>query len=303
LIIVGAIIFHQNSFLKINYESVKKNPENLRLFYWILGIGILGYAYFIEPFRFIVNEKSLKVPHWSRELNGFKIVAVSDIHGGSHSVTEERLQFLTEQINSQNPDVVVLLGDYVSQTSGKKNSSLKMSIETVAQNLKGLKAKYGVYVIIGNHDWWYDEKKVRSEFERVGFKVLENETSSFEINGKIVTILGIEDFWKREKVDVKNVLEKVQPNENIIGITHNPDSFDQTPEVISLLLAGHTHGGQVWIPFIGAPIPVAKKKYTAGHIIKDDRNLFVTVGFGTTGPSIRFGVPPEIAVITLNSQN
>ena len=269
----------------------------------ILGLGVLGYAYFIEPYRFIVNNQTLKVPHWSRELNGFKIVAVSDIHGGSNSVTEARLQFLTEQINAQNPDVIVLLGDYVSQTSGKLNSDLKMPIETIVENMKGLKSKYGVFGVIGNHDWWYDEKKVRAEFESVGFKVLENETASFVANGKTVTILGIEDFWKREKVDVKKVFDNVQPPENIIGITHNPDSFDQTSEAISLLLAGHTHGGQVWIPFIGAPLPVAKREYTAGHILKDGRNLFVTVGFGTTGPAIRFGVPPEIAVITLNSQD
>ncbi len=87
------------------------------------------------------------------------------------------------------------------------------------------------------------------------------------------------------------------------GITHNPDSFAQTPGTISLVLAGHTHGGQVLIPFYGAPLHVAKREYYKSHTVEDGRNLFVTSGFGTTGPQIRFGVPPEIAVVILNAKD
>ena len=286
------------------FKKIFKYTSRLILGGMILGLILLTYAY-LEPYRLVVKEVSLNVPNWSRELNGFKIVAVSDIHGGSHAVTEERIRTITEQINAQNPDIVVLLGDFVSQVDEDKSiraRDLKMPIETIAKNLSGLKANYGVFVAIGNHDWGFDQKKCRTEFEKVGFTVLENETKSFEVHNKTVTILGIEDFWKRGKVDVKDVLDKLPTLENIIGITHNPDSFDQTPESLAILLAGHTHGGQVNFPFIGAPIVPAKKEYTAGHVEKNGKNLFVTSGIGTSGLPFRFRVPPEIVVITLNGR-
>jgi len=269
-------------------------------------LGLLAiYAYFIEPRITLVNQYTLKVPHWSKELNGFKIVAISDIHGGSNTMTEEKLRYLTELANGQQPDVILLLGDYVSQSqrhAAGHDKDLRMPADVVMDNLKALKAKYGVFAVIGNHDWWYDEKIVRAELERVGFRVLENEAASFEANGKKVWILGIEDFWKRKTVDIAQPLAEIEPQENIIGITHNPDSFDQTPDSLSILLAGHTHGGQIYIPFYGPVMPVAKKEYTSGHIVHDGRQMFVTKGVGTSGPGMRFCAVPEISVLTLEAE-
>jgi predicted MPP superfamily phosphohydrolase len=267
-----------------------------------VGVALLMYAYFVEPNLLLINRFTIKVPHWSKELNGFKVVAISDIHGGSNSMDEAKLRYVAEQANAQQADVIVLLGDFVSQSGDKHDSGLKMEPATIADNLKELSAKYGVYAVIGNHDWWHGEKEVRAELERVGIKLLENEASSFDVSGKQVSVLGIEDYWKRRKVDISAPLSQIAVKENIIGITHNPDSFDKTPADLSILLAGHTHGGQVWLPFIGAPIPVAKQEYTYGHIVHDARHLFVTKGVGTSGPGIRFCAVPEIVVLTLESE-
>lgn len=266
----------------------------------ILVAALFGYAYFIEPRRLVIHEETLKIPNWSANLNGFKVVAISDIHGGSNHVTEEKLQKIVEQANAQNPDLIVLLGDYVSQMRGQKNA-LKMPMETIAENLKGLQAKYGVYAVIGNHDWWYEDKKVRSELERAGIKVLENEVAQFKVGDETVWIWGIEDLWKNRKVPT-SAFENITDKRNIIAITHNPDSLLRSPNEISLMLAGHSHGGQVNFPFYGAKAWVNDPRFMAGEAVVDGKHIFVTTGIGTSIVGFRFRVPPEIAVLTLQSQ-
>ncbi|HEY8562702.1 MAG TPA: metallophosphoesterase [Pyrinomonadaceae bacterium] len=268
------------------------------LFSFFAAIGCGFYAYFIESRRLVVTVKKLEIDGWSDGQNGFKIVAISDLHAGAHYMDEARIRSIVERANAQNPDLIVLLGDFVSEVDGR-GTALTMPVEAMADNLKGLRAKFGVFAVIGNHDWWHDEQKVRENLERVGYRVLENQAESFEKDGEKVTVLGIEDFWKRKKVDIEKVVANIGSNRNIIAITHNPDSFDQLPKEISLLLAGHTHGGQVVIPFYGPPIVVAKREYTRGLVRKNNQSLFVTTGVSAM---IRFGVPPEIAVLTLESR-
>jgi len=271
----------------------------------LIGAILFVYAGWIEPNRLVVNPANIRLKKWDKSLNGFKVVAISDIHGGSDFIDESKLTMIVEIVNQQNPDIIVLLGDFVSQVHDDKPikaRDLKMPMETIAQSLKGFQAKFGVFAVIGNHDWWYDEKDCRTQLENVGFTVLENESKSIEVKGKMVTILGIEDFWKRRKVKIDEVLARHSNQENIIGITHNPDSFDQTSDALAILIAGHTHGGQVRFPILGAPIVPAKKEYTAGYFANDGKNMFVTTGIGTSGLGIRFRVPPEIAVLTIYGQ-
>lgn len=263
----------------------------------VIIASLFGYAYFIEPRRLVIHEETLKIPNWSGNLNGFKIVAISDIHGGSNHVTEEKLKQLVEKANAQSPDIIVLLGDYVSQTDGKR-SALKMPIETVAENLKGFQAKYGVFAVIGNHDWWYDDKKVQAELERIGIKVLENETAAIQVGNETISIWGIEDLWRNRKVPA-DAFEKIADKKNILAITHNPDSLLSTPNAISLMIAGHSHGGQVNYPFYGAKAYVNDPRFMAGEAVVDGKHVFITTGIGTSIVPLRFRVPPEIAVLTL----
>jgi uncharacterized protein len=264
-----------------------------------LAFICLGYAYFVEPRLLIIHKEVLKIPNWSPKLNGFKVVALSDIHGGSSYINEEKLRRIVEQTNAQKPDIILLLGDYISEQRGQ-HSQLRMPVETISENLKGFQANYGVYAVIGNHDWWYDDKKIQAEFERVGIRILENETHSIQVNDETVWIWGIEDLWRNGNVPT-DALGKIAEKKNIIAITHNPDSLLKAPNGFSIMFAGHTHGGQVWFPFYGGYPFVNDRRFMAGEAVVDGKHIFVTTGIGCTGPQIRFRVPPEIAVLTLES--
>ncbi|MGD9563905.1 MAG: metallophosphoesterase [Pyrinomonadaceae bacterium] len=277
-----------------------------------LAAAVLAYAYFIEPHRLVITEAALEVPNFSPALNGLKVVAISDIHGGSNGVTPERLRELVTTANEQSPDIIVLLGDFVSERrfnrealkrpDGTDRTELKMPVADIADGLAGFEARYGVYAVIGNHDWWHNETSVRRELERVGITVLENQVKPIAADGETIYLWGIEDYWRERRVPVANTFDTIPEKRNIIAITHNPDSLLKTPEGISLMLAGHSHGGQINFPIFG-PYPfVNDGRFMRGEAVVDGRHVFVTSGVGCTGPQIRFRVPPEIAVVTLNAE-
>jgi uncharacterized protein len=277
---------------------------------WLKRIGItiiitvtlltaaVGYAYFIEPKRLVITETTMRVPNFSPKLNGLKIAAISDIHGGSNGVTPERLRELVTKTNEQQPDIIVLLGDYVSELrfnrealkkpEGTDRTELRMPVSVIADNLAGFKARYGVYAVIGNHDWWHNQAAVRREFERVGIKILENQVEHIAVGDETINLWGIEDYWKNRKVPVANSYEAIAEKKNIIAITHNPDSLLKAPQGISLMLAGHSHGGQVNFPIYGPHPFVNDIRFMKGETRVDGKHVFVTSGVGCTGPQLRF---------------
>jgi predicted MPP superfamily phosphohydrolase len=277
----------------------------------ILLAAFLSYAYFIGPRQFVVVEETLVVPNWSPKLNGFRVVAISDIHAGSNYAPEERIRYMVEQTNAQNADIVVLLGDYVSESKfdrearkkpfGTDRTELHMPVVTIADILGGLKAKHGVYAVIGNHDEYHNAPKITREFERVGIKALENQVAEIEVNGEKITLWGIEDLWKNRKVPVE-AFDAIPDKRNVIALTHNPDSLLNAPVGISLMFAGHSHGGQLNWPIFGPIAAVNDKRFMDGHAVVDGKHVYITSGVGTSVIPFRFRVPPEIAVVTMRSE-
>jgi len=284
----------------------------------LLGLLCLAYSYFIEPSRLVVTEQDIAIKDWDPAFDGLRIAMISDIHGGSNGASAENIRRVVETTNAQNPDLVVLLGDFVSQGGTREpinERPLRMSMRDVADNLSGLNARLGVYAVLGNHDGWYGDNEIAAELTRVGYRVLQNEIAFVRDNGASFRLLGLKDHlkldsWLSFDNTVRSVVNSYPKEGQIVVLEHSPDIlyilnyWKQLNPDLKLMLAGHTHGGQVWLPILGAPFVPSSvgQRYTRGHINEEGIDMFVTSGVGTSILPFRFLVPPEVAVVTIRSE-
>jgi predicted MPP superfamily phosphohydrolase len=267
----------------------------------LLVLACLGFwVVLIEPNRLVVHPEAIRIDSWPSEFNGLRVAMISDIHTGGPFINDQKLKTIVETTNALNPDLIVLLGDYMS---GNSWHSHRVEPGITAAGLKNLRAPLGVYAVLGNHDWWYSGTRVRGAFEANGIRVLDDEVTEIKWHDKSFWLVGLADLWTRPQ-HINETLAKVPAGSTIIALTHNPDIFPRLPQSVPLLLAGHTHGGQVNFPLFGTPIVPSRfgPKYTAAHLFEDGHHLFVTTGIGTSILPVRFRVPPEIVILTISAK-
>ncbi len=265
-----------------------------------LGVlALAGWSVLVVPDQLIVRTATIVLPRWPRALDGLRVVAISDVHAGSPHVDAEKLRALVALTNAQHPDLIVLLGDYVIQgvTGGHF-----IPPETTDSELGALRARLGVYAVLGNHDHWLDGARVKRAFTAAGIPVIDDDVTPVRSPQGELWLLGIHDIWTGWP-DVGAQMRRVPAGMPVLALTHNHDIFPSLPPGIDLMLAGHTHGGQVRLPLLGSLIVPSSygQRFAQGHIVESGQHLFVTAGVGTSILPVRFRVPPEISLLIIKS--
>lgn len=283
----------RNSSIGIN----RKTPMNRRSFLKLaLSSGALAlvgsYPIFIERNIVLVNRYKIPVDNLPPAFHGFTLAHLTDVHLG-FLVSQSFVEEIVHRINGLDTDVIVCTGDYVHESNSIEE------IDKVWPILSKLSARHGVYSVLGNHDHWADTNRSLYWLERSGQNIRHQCKPIYKGRERIL-IGGAGDFWGDE-LKIDRIFSGSDQDDIRILLSHNPDSVDTefvTP--LSLVLSGHTHGGQVVIPFGGAPwVPVKNKNYVSGLIATPRTSLFISRGIGWTILPMRFNCYPEIAVLEL----
>lgn len=257
------------------------------IFISIIIILLLCYSTFIEPNKIKITKYHIE----NTKLKGLKIGFISDFHLKSNH--QKRLKKIIKLLKEQNPDIILSTGDFMYNHKTKGS----MKIETIAEELSKIIPQYGFYTVLGNHDWLADGIHITKMLQEKNINVLDNSNIRISLNtGESLYIAGVEDYQTKSP-NINNALQNT--NKSTILLTHNPDIFPQLTKKITLTLAGHTHGGQVRLPFIGAVIVPSKfrSKYAKGVIKENGNIMIVTQGLGNSILPFRFNCSPEIVLI------
>ena len=255
-----------------------------------IGAAVFCWAYFVEPTMIRVEEVTVEARALPNAAQGLKIVHFSDAHLG-FGLDEQMLADVVEQINAQSPDMIAFTGDLYDDYSKSDIDDAK-----VIELLGKLSARLGKYAVLGNHDYGPQaQARIDEILSAAGFTVLYNDMLQLPEYG--LSIFGMDDCMFG-KGSASAFL--AQPESFNLVLCHEPDVFAQMNGV-DLMLSGHTHGGQIRLPLLGATaLPRLGREYVAGLHENGAQQLYVNRGLGTTIMKLRFLCTPEITVLTLS---
>jgi uncharacterized protein len=263
------------------------------IFIIFLFVIILCYCVFVEPYWIKINKITILDKDIPILFNNKKIVFIADIHHGP-DFSIQRVQKIVKKINSFEPDIVLLGGDYVDQD--------EKYIKPVFDELSKINAKYFIGGVLGNHDHWESQEKSLLNMTKAKIENLDNKSKWIHINNEKIKIGGVGDLWQDKQV-LENTTDDVLKSDFVILVSHNPDYFQKIlNNKIDLVLSGHTHGGQITFFGLLAPVlPIQQKNQWKGIYSNKYSKLIITKGIGTTGLPIRFFSRPEIIVLELKN--
>lgn len=265
---------------------------------WFLGV----WAFLWEPETLVVRRVEVASSRWIGQ--PLRIGVISDTHSGAPHMSEARLRAIVARLNAEHPDIIVLLGDYAGghAPAEARSEAQRAAVLTGVGLLGELKAPLGIVAVLGNHDTRYGPASIETHLVARGIRVLENSGVSIARPGGAFWIAGLaEEESRLAPPSWPDALAGASEGEAVIALTHWPDPFASAPARIALTLAGHTHCGQVNLPIFGRLVSAspAAERWPCGLYNEEGKQLYVTGGVGVSVLPVRFGQPPEIAVVTL----
>jgi predicted MPP superfamily phosphohydrolase len=252
---------------------------------------LLASGFYVSDGKLSVTENRMYFKTLPEKFNGLKIVHISDIHCDIFTGSR-KLKRIVDITNDINPDLILLTGDYVSNSADY--------VRPMVEEFSNLKSKYGIYATLGNHDFWTDPGIIESTLESGNINVLMNESAKVNIDEDYIYIVGINDLHNNP--NFTKSLQGVETGAFKILLSHNPNTFDLAAAFnIPLTLSGHTHGGQLVMNIFGRSLSISRlaTRYVSGKFKTMDSILYVNRGIGYTGPPIRVNASAEIALFTL----
>jgi len=258
----------------------------------VLAAGAACGEALLEPGRLGITRPVIPIDDLPADFDGTTIALLADIHHGP-TVTLAFVEKAVEMTNRLRPDLIVLGGDYAYRSSEY--------LPPCAKALGALRAPMGVFFVLGNHDHWLRSWTARKGLRETGAIELINKGVWLERGTRRVLLAGVDDLWTG-KPSLDQPFSMLGPSDICLLVSHNPDYAESvTDRRVRLVLSGHTHGGQVNLPGLGAPIVPSHygQKYRAGLVKAPVTQVYITRGLGSIPPRIRFACPPEITLITL----
>jgi predicted MPP superfamily phosphohydrolase len=260
---------------------------------------IIGDATFFAPNHPRLVRQDFFLPRWPERMSGFTVAVLSDFHYDPH-FSIHPLHAAIPIVTSLRPDLIVLPGDFVSVPLLGDDAKGALAAEPCASVLSQLSAPHGLWAVMGNHDEGTDPRHVTRALEAENIHVLANQSQAIEADGVRFWLAGVNDVLSRS-ADLSKTLRRVPASEPVILLAHEPDFADEASGYpIDLQISGHSHGGQIRLPFLPPLyLPKLAKRYVWGRYQVGPLPLYTTAGIGTVGVPMRLNCPPEITLLTL----
>jgi predicted MPP superfamily phosphohydrolase len=274
-------------------RELLRRAAGLALVAGAMGVAGLEYTRTIEPSWIEITSVPVRMPSMAAAFDGYRIAQISDLHLGDW-LTPAQLAQVVRTVNGVGADLVAVTGDFITSHAPKHAQDL-------ITTLRDLRARDGVTGILGNHDHWSNAAVIRNVIAESGMLDLDNAVHTLQRGSALLHVAGVDDIWER-KARLDDVLAAMPREGAAVLLAHEPDFADTSAASgrFGLQISGHSHGGQIIVPFIGPlELPLYAKQYPLGRYQVGQMTQYTNRGIGMLQPHVRFNCRPEITVYTL----